>query len=74
METATLELAACRVRNRREAAAMVGISAKSWDRLVKSGRVPQPIRLGGRLVWLSDTLEKWLKEQSAAANAGVVSA
>lgn len=43
-----------------EAARMTGISARSLDRLVSSGKFLRPVRLGGRVLWSRYALEKWI--------------
>jgi predicted DNA-binding transcriptional regulator AlpA len=37
--------------NRDAAAQYIGIGVGMFDQMVKSGRMPQPIRIGGRKVW-----------------------
>lgn len=39
---------------REAAAALVGVSAVFFDRLVKDGRMPQPRPVDGRVLWDSD--------------------
>jgi len=36
---------------RREAARMVGVSPRHFDRIVAAGRIPPPVDLGGVRVW-----------------------
>lgn len=44
--------------SRKEAARFVGVSASSFDKLVKSGEMPAPIRFRGcnRVLWSVDKL------------------
>ncbi len=58
--------------SRTEAAEMLGISPRHFDRLRESGGVPRGIQLGSRIVWGRADLEKWLEEKMAAAQTGVV--
>jgi len=44
---------------REQAALACGVSVQSWDRHNKAGRVPKPIRLGGRLLWCVAELREW---------------
>ena len=37
--------------SRQEAARYVGISAPKFDELVREGRMPQPFRIGSRVIW-----------------------
>jgi predicted DNA-binding transcriptional regulator AlpA len=37
--------------NREAAAQYIGIGVGMFDRMVKGGRMPRPIRFGGRKVW-----------------------
>jgi predicted DNA-binding transcriptional regulator AlpA len=43
-----------------EAATTLGISCRSWRRLVDAGLAPQPVRLGRRVLWRVDELDAWL--------------
>ena len=43
-----------------EAARMTGISPRSLDRLVSSGKFLRPVRLGGRVLWSRFALEQWI--------------
>lgn len=47
--------------SRREAAEMLGICTRSWDRLVAALKTPEPIRLGGRILWRVSDLEEWVR-------------
>jgi excisionase family DNA binding protein len=40
--------------SRTEAATYIGVSPSYFDQMVKDGRMPQPIRIGSRVVW-----DKW---------------
>ncbi|MGB1256560.1 MAG: helix-turn-helix transcriptional regulator [Thiolinea sp.] len=35
-------------------------------RLLKAGKLPEPIRIGSRLRWRSDVVERWLDDGKAA--------
>ena len=37
--------------NREEAARYIGVSPSTFDRLMAEGRMPQPTRIGKRVVW-----------------------
>lgn len=43
-----------------EAARLTGVSTRSVDRLVSSGRFPAPVRLGGRVLWNRRGLVEWV--------------
>jgi len=36
---------------RETAAAYVGVSARTFDKLVADGRMPRPVRINGRVIW-----------------------
>ena len=40
-------------------ASRYGISARTWARLVDSGRAPQPVKLGRLVRWAVADLEQW---------------
>jgi predicted DNA-binding transcriptional regulator AlpA len=42
-----------------EASRICGVSEASWYRLKSSGKVPLPVRLGGRVLWRVDELRRW---------------
>ena len=42
----------------------LGVSPRTLRRLVARGEVPQGIRLGGRKVWLAETVFKYLSERA----------
>jgi predicted DNA-binding transcriptional regulator AlpA len=42
-----------------DAARMCGLSEASWYRLKAAGKVPLPVRLGGRVFWRLDELRRW---------------
>lgn len=46
---------------RRDAASLCGISPSTWDRLVRAGRTPAPLRLGGAVVWRVGELAEWVQ-------------
>lgn len=45
--------------SRADAARACGVSMRTWDRLVHSGKTPPAIRLGGRPRWRADELREW---------------
>ena len=44
-----------------EAARLCGISRATWYAMRKSGKVPKPVRLGGRVQWRVDELHEWVR-------------
>ena len=46
---------------RETAAAYVDLSPATFDKLVKEGKMPAPVRVGVRKIWLRDELEAALK-------------
>lgn len=44
---------------RDDAAALVGVSVATWDRLTAAGKTPAPVKLGGRVLWRTSDLELW---------------
>lgn len=55
-----------------EAGLLVGVHPRTLERLAAVGKAPAPIRIGARVVWYRETLERWLAEQSEAAQAGTL--
>jgi len=55
--------ASCAVEmvNARTAAAIVGVSRRSWWRFVADGRAPKPIRLGRCVRWRLLEIRNWIK-------------
>jgi predicted DNA-binding transcriptional regulator AlpA len=43
----------------KKAARMCGIGRTLWLDLKNAGRVPTPIRLGGRVLWNTEELREW---------------
>jgi len=43
-----------------EAARLSGISEPTWWRLHSAARVPAPVKLGGRTLWRSEELRRWV--------------
>jgi predicted DNA-binding transcriptional regulator AlpA len=41
------------------ASRLCGVSEASWYRLKSRGKVPLPVRLGGRVLWRVDELRRW---------------
>lgn len=53
-----------RMLNKREVAALVGISASTIDREIARGCFPQPIRLSARRVgWTEQVILEWQRQQ-----------
>jgi len=50
------------------AAKLIGISRRHLATLKESGRLPRPIRLGRRCVWMVDDLKAWLSAGAPAAD------
>jgi predicted DNA-binding transcriptional regulator AlpA len=46
--------------NARTAAAIVGVSRRSWWRFVAEGRAPKPIRLGRCVRWRLAEIRNWI--------------
>lgn len=44
------------------AAAMVGVSPRSWWRFVSAGKAPRPVRLGACVRWRLSDLRTWIDE------------
>jgi predicted DNA-binding transcriptional regulator AlpA len=42
-----------------EAARLCGISEASWYRLKSAGKLPAPVKLGGRVLWRVEELRRW---------------
>ena len=45
---------------RAAAAALVGVSRSTWDRLSAAARNPGPLKLGGRVLWRRSDVELWV--------------
>jgi excisionase family DNA binding protein len=43
-----------------EAAALAGVSRRTWRRLLAAGKVPLPVKLGRCVRWRSDELRRWV--------------
>ncbi len=43
----------------REAAALVGVSLRTWRTLDASGGIPEPVRIGRRRLWSMAELRAW---------------
>jgi predicted DNA-binding transcriptional regulator AlpA len=41
------------------AAPLCGVSEASWYRLKAAGKLPAPVRLGGRVLWRVEELRRW---------------
>jgi predicted DNA-binding transcriptional regulator AlpA len=59
-----LPATARRCVDRKEAASYVCVSVGHFDKLVRSGEMPKPIKLGGRKVWDKHTLDQAIDRQS----------
>jgi prophage regulatory protein len=44
-----------------EAGPMCGRSEASWWRDLAAGRIPAPVRLGGRTLWRTEELRRWVE-------------
>lgn len=53
-----LPATARRCVDRKEAASYVGVSVGHFDKLVRSGEMPKPIKFGGRKVWDKHSLDR----------------
>jgi predicted DNA-binding transcriptional regulator AlpA len=62
-QTPSLADAKCVVEmvNAATAAGIVGVSRRSWSRLVAEGRAPKPIRLGRCARWRVAELRGWIE-------------
>lgn len=43
-----------------EAAAMCGVSGRTWRRWESAGRAPAPVRVGGTVRWRVDQIHAWV--------------
>ncbi|HOM19089.1 MAG TPA: helix-turn-helix domain-containing protein [Thermoguttaceae bacterium] len=57
-----------RLLNERQAAELLGISARHLHTLRKRGEVPY-IRLGGRVLYAPEALQRWIERRLQAAEA-----
>jgi predicted DNA-binding transcriptional regulator AlpA len=64
--TTTAPVAALMVDAKTAARLCGGISVRTWWALHASGRVPLPIRLGRRTLWLADELTSWARAGAPA--------
>jgi len=44
------------------AAAIVGVSRRTWFRYVDNGDVPQPVRFGGSVKWRRRDIHDWIQD------------
>jgi len=44
----------------REAAHVCSVSISTWYCWGAAGRVPLPVRIGGRVLWRTDELRRWI--------------
>ncbi|WP_331297196.1 helix-turn-helix transcriptional regulator [Methylobacterium hispanicum] len=57
-----------RLIRRAEAASFLGIGVSTLDRMIASGRMPQPIKMSPRVVgWRESVLQSLLDEREAQA-------
>jgi prophage regulatory protein len=47
---------------KRQVARLIGCSVRQVSRLVASGRMPPPVRLGGLVRWSRTVVEAWIAE------------
>jgi len=59
--TSHVPTAAPSVVDIKSASNKLGVSCRSWRRLVDAGLAPQPVRLGRRVLWRVDELDAWLE-------------
>ena len=60
---------------RAEVEARIGLSTTSLYRLMRAGRLPEPLQIGPRLVrWREDEIEKWIATRGRAAGTLAVDA
>ena len=45
-----------------EAAAMVGLSRRTWFRMMAEGSIPQSFKLGAKRVWRTADIELWVEQ------------
>lgn len=50
--------------------AMVGLGRSAWLDLVKSGRAPQPVKLGRATAWPASEVQAWIAARIRDARAG----
>jgi excisionase family DNA binding protein len=53
-----------------QVAKMLGVSVRSVERLVATGQLPRPVRLGRLLRWKLSTIQKHLEQLEHKAQAG----
>jgi predicted DNA-binding transcriptional regulator AlpA len=51
----------------REVYSLLRVSRSTGDRLRRQPGFPRPIRVGGRLRWFAEQLEKWIQDRAAEA-------
>ncbi len=50
--------------NATQTAALLGMSREHFSRLLKAGKVPQPVNIAGQRRWLESQLTQWLSDQN----------
>jgi predicted DNA-binding transcriptional regulator AlpA len=64
-ETASRSLEALAFR-KKTAAALLGISVRTWERLLSAGKAPRPDAYAGKCpLWTRSTLETWIARGGA---------
>ena len=53
----------------KDAAKRIGISVRSLRRGVEDGRIPRPLRIGGRSIWAAEALKTWFSGGCPAVSA-----
>lgn len=48
--------------NAPKAAALCGLGVRTWHRHNAAGRVPLPVRIGGRRLWRREELADWVAD------------
>lgn len=49
--------------SREEAASFIGVSVGTFDKLVRSGDIPPPIKLDRKKIWDKRALDRWLDQK-----------
>jgi predicted DNA-binding transcriptional regulator AlpA len=58
-----------KVRSRREAAELLGVSVATLDRMVRSGALPPPLQISARRVgWQNCVLVDWIADKTKEAS------
>lgn len=52
-------------------AAVTGISRTTMKRLTESGKFPRPVRVGGKIAYVSSEIDAWINERIAERQNGM---